>query len=615
MTLPTVLSAQQPDSSRDTTRVIRGGTLSAIVVTAARREQRLKDVVVATELVSRRDIARAASPDVAGVLTQQTGITLDGGVPAGSGVSLQGLGSQRVLVLLDGQPLIGRVNGNLDLSRVPASMVERIEVVKGPQSTLYGSDALGGVVNIITRRPPDGGLRFAGSLVGGTQARRDGDIAIAGSNGALGWTLDAGMRQNDLAPGRPADASTRTTRWNAAPALVWRSRAGVELTAGALFLGERQRYGTGQLFHFADNAQLNARAGAAVARGTSRLGAVVALSRFDHLSRTATTPQPASDSGARDLQDLLQGEVTWSGIAGTALLDLGLVARHEAINAERVPGRRTTGSLEPFAQATWERGPVTVTPGLRLSWNEQWGTAVTPRVAALWRPAARVALRGSLGRGYRAPDFKELYLSFANSSFGYAVEGNPNLAPETSTNLSGGVEYTAGAGSLRLTLFGNWYQDFIVTVGPDASGTYSYANIDQGSTRGAEAEAGVTLARVRLAGGAAWLRARDDATGRRLPGRPAWSAHVSLGMTVVAGVELTAVGLYTGRVPVDGSATPGERPAFPRLNLRAAAPLPGHTELTLAVDNVFDRRLGPLWPGFTGRSAALGIAWRPGEER
>ncbi|OGT97219.1 MAG: hypothetical protein A3I79_03185 [Gemmatimonadetes bacterium RIFCSPLOWO2_02_FULL_71_11] len=112
-----------------------------------------------------------------------------------------------------------------------------------------------------------------------------------------------------------------------------------------------------------------------------------------------------------------------------------------------------------------------------------------------------------------------------------------------------------------------------------------------------------------------WLRARDDATGERLPGRPAWSAHAMAGLTVARGLELSAVGLYTGAVPVDGAGGMTERPAFPRLNLRGALALPGAAEVTVAVDNALDRRLGPEWPGFTGRSAALGISWRPGEAR
>src|SRR5690606_21819321 len=125
--------------------------LDALVVTASRRLERLADTPVTTELITRRDIEEARVSDLSTLLTQRLGIQLEGGHPAGEGVMLQGLGSERVLILLDGQPVVGRISGTIDISRLPTSMVERVEVVKGSQSSLYGSDAMGGVVNVITR--------------------------------------------------------------------------------------------------------------------------------------------------------------------------------------------------------------------------------------------------------------------------------------------------------------------------------------------------------------------------------------------------------------------------------------------------------------------------------
>jgi outer membrane receptor for ferrienterochelin and colicins len=107
--------------------------LGEVIVTAARREQRLADAVVETELITARDLARGPA-DVASVLAERTGIQIDGGVPAGAGIQLRGFGSRRVLILLDGQPLVGRVNGTLDLGRFPVSAIERIEIVSSTSS-------------------------------------------------------------------------------------------------------------------------------------------------------------------------------------------------------------------------------------------------------------------------------------------------------------------------------------------------------------------------------------------------------------------------------------------------------------------------------------------------
>jgi outer membrane receptor for ferrienterochelin and colicins len=540
-------------------------------------------------------------------MTQQLGVGLDAGTPAGAGVYLQGLGGQRVLVLLDGQPLTGRINGNLDLSRVPVSMVERVEVVKGPQSTLYGSDALGGVINIITRAPPAGGMRAGAALVGGSQGRRDASFQLAAASGAFGWTVDGGARRSDLAPGRPGDGATYARRWNAAPALVWRARAGLDVQASALLVGESQRYSCGQLFCFSDNTQLNARAGASWRRGVSRVTQVVSLSRFDHLSRAATTATPASDSGARDVQQVLQAELTWSGLIGSSLVDMGVTGRREAIDAVRISGTvRQAHSLEPFAQATWQIGAVSLTPGARFSWNEQWGTAFSPRLAALWRAAPAVAVRASLGRGFRAPDFKELYFDYVSTAHGYAVEGNPDLEPETSTNVSAGVDVSRAGRFARLTLFHNRYRNFIDFVGWPL---VTYRNVRRGSTRGAELDLGMERGALRAGAGLAWLRATDEETGADLLGRPEWSARSSLSFVPRGYVTLGASAHYTGKALVAAPDGITGRPALMRLDARATVRLPRGMEATVAVDNVLDRQLGTDWPGFTGRSVALRLSW------
>jgi outer membrane receptor for ferrienterochelin and colicins len=94
-------------------------SLETAVVTASRRIQRLKEAPVAVQLVGRRDIEQSGATNVAAVLTEQAGLQPDGGTPSGVGVMLQGMDAQRVLILLDGQPLTGRINGNFDLSRLP----------------------------------------------------------------------------------------------------------------------------------------------------------------------------------------------------------------------------------------------------------------------------------------------------------------------------------------------------------------------------------------------------------------------------------------------------------------------------------------------------------------
>ena len=588
----------------------RPHSLDAIVVTAARREQQLKDVVPETRLISREQVEDAAAPDVAAALTQAAGLQLEGGVPAGSGVFLQGMDSRRVLVLLDGQPLVGRLNGNFDLSRLPASMIEQIEIVRGPQSTLYGSEAMGGVINIISR-PPTQPLTLSLAALGGSQDRRELSAAARGSSGALGFVVDAGYRGESLAPGRPGDDATLARRWNIAPKLRWQAGEHTSVEVSGLLLDERQRYRTGQLFHFADNAQAAARLGLIRQRGVSRLAPVVSWSRYDHLARASTGASPASDSGAVDMQELLQAEVTWSfPVFALGVADVGAVARHEAIEADRVPGgRRSLSGVESYAQATWTIGEVSITPGVRLSSHEQWGRAWTPRVAVLWRPAPWLGVRASIGSGYRAPDFKELYLEFANPAAGYAVRGNPDLRPERSSSLSLGAEASHANLTARVSGFYNRFRDFIDYGPADATGTFTPGNIADGTTRGVDVEAGWSAGRLRVDGGYSYLEAIDAADDAPLLGRARHTARLAAAVGL-GRARLSAAFSFTGRAPQEKNSSgtiTAWRPSFSRADLRASFRVSGGAELHSAIENVFDTQMAGQWPGFTGRRLIAGI--------
>lgn len=590
--------------------------IDEVVVTASRRLQRLAEAPVTTEVITRREIEQARVSDVSTLLVERLGIQLEGGHPAGEGVMLQGMGSQRVLVLLDGQPMVGRLSGQIDVSRLPASMVERIEVVKGPQSSLYGSEAMGGVVNVITRRATSAPWTLGTSVVAGSQGRADVGGTLHGTLGSLRYLADGGRRYTELTPGRAEARGALAGRWDGLLKLGWAPDSSFRVEASALLLDERQRWQGGQLFHFADNRQHTASLGAEWRRGAHRLAPTLYLTEFDHHSRRATSPEPVAGTGQRELQRLVEAELLYNVGRGATALDLGLEARREEIRSDRVQGReRTLHSLEPFAQATLALGTWRLVPGGRLTWSEQWGTHFTPRMAVLYRPLPALALRGSLGRGYRAPAFKELYMEFLNlgAGHGYAVRGNPALQPERSTNLSAGAEWAAGRLYLRGQLFHNRFRDFIETrPAGDSSGIqlYTYGNIADGITRGAELEGGVTRGALRAEAGYAYLAARDRASGEPLLGRPAHSGRASLEYALPIGLNAALSAVHTGTTPVQRSATGvTERSGFTRVDVRLAQRLGHGIELSAGARNLFDAR-PEHWPGFAGRHLYIGLGWQ-----
>ena len=592
--------------------------LDEIVVTASRREQRLADVTVPTEIITRETIEATGASNLAAALTEQTGIQFDGGHPSGAGVMLQGLSNERVLVLVDGQPLYGRISGTLDLARLPTSMVERVEVVKGPQAALYGSEAMGGVVNVVTRTPTAVGLGGGARLVAGSGGRREAGASGELHSGDVAALVDVGRRDVHRAAGRPDENGALAERVDVVGRVRWQPDTSFSLETSAMVLDERQRWPSGTQFDFADNTQVGARLAADWRRGTHHFRPTLYLSQFEHLARRSSFSQPIAGTGDRQDQRLVEAELLYGTQVLGQPLDAGIEVRQERISSTdgRIEGgTRTLHSAEPFAQLEWAEDRWSVVPGLRLSWNERWGSTLTPRVAARYRLTDALSLRAGVGRGFRAPDFKELYLQFINDAAGYAVYGNHELRPEHSTNVTAGLEWSGPRLYGRAQGFWNDLRDFIETrpVADDGSGLllFRYANVARGRTWGAELEGGVVLDAVRLEAGYAWLGTEDGATGRPLLGRPEHSARLTTTVAPTGALRATVSGIYTGATPMErdeAGAITSEREAFLRVDARVAQRLPWGLELSLGADNLFDQR-PDAWADAVGREWYLGLTW------
>jgi outer membrane cobalamin receptor len=477
-------------------------------------------------------------------------------------------------------------------------------------------------VNIITRHAPEARWSGTASLLGGTGGRRDGTASATLTRGAWNALAAAGLRSVHRAPGVADEAGALADRADGSLALHWAPDSARSAEASALVVDERQRWRSGTLYQFADNVQATARlSGSALLGGVHRLTPTLHLSRFDHLSRASRAPAPVAGTGDRQRQQLLEAELLYAGQVAGVAVDAGVEARRESIESSdgRIPGEdggdgRTLHSVEPFAQVELGGDAWSVVPGARLTWNEQWGSRLTPRVALRWRPDATLTLRLSAGRGFRAPDFKELYLDFLNDAAGYSVAGNPDLRPESSDNVTAGAEWSTGRLYARAQLYWNRLHDFIDTrpvASDDAVQHFEYANVEQARTAGTDVELGVVLGRVHAEAAYSYLEAEDLATGLRLPGRSAHSARATVSAPLVAGVRGALTALYTGAAPMAFDAAghvTSARAAFPRADARLARTLPRGLELVVGVDNLFDARPA-RWDGAVERRLYTALSW------
>ncbi|MBK6812349.1 MAG: TonB-dependent receptor [Sandaracinaceae bacterium] len=476
------------------------------VTTAGRREEQRSDAVVGTEVIERAQLVESGAENVAEALEDLPGIEI---VPAlqGTTVRMQGLDPQHTLILIDGEPVIGRSDGALDLTRLSLQDVERIEIVRGASSALYGSAAHGGVINIITRRASQP-LALDGRLSLGTYepyalagSTLDGGLGVGVRRGGFRARMDASVHRvgaYDLDRSDVATTGSEITQYDGSLRLSQRVRQsdlGLRLRVSRRDMLGIDASATGAVYdrhNRIDELGVAGTLSTEFTRGT--LATQVYFTQFvdQFVLDQRGSAQEDLDQDTRQRLGEVSSQYTFVSDDSRHTLTLGADVQQESLVADRLSrvGRRTRTS--PFAQHQWlvHRGlNVTIAPGFRVDVDSQFGTVPSPKLAVRMDPHERLVLRASVGRGFRAPNFKELYLTFENPSVGYRVVGNPDVRPETSWSMQLEGEWTPSARvTVRASLYRNQIDDLIDTALDEtqANVVYTYVNTSSAITQGTE---------------------------------------------------------------------------------------------------------------------------------
>ncbi len=461
-----------------------------VVVTPSRTPVALTDVPASTTVIPASVVELQGANTIDGLLQQVPGIELQSSDAPGENIKVNfrgltsGFQSKRVLVLQDGRRLNEQYQGNAEFMTLPASHVERIEILRGPGSALYGSGAMGGVIHITTRRgstPPQTAL----SASYGSFSTFSSTLRHAAEFGPLDYAFSAGYLETD---GWMSRADGTKLDWEASH---FDGNAGWQLdddTALRIFLGGYR--GEGNEFN-------NAR----IARKDYQMAE---LTRSFPDARDGELQIRAYRNGQRDTydwthpgvglydQDTLAAEVVHSlWISPAHRITAGSEVRREAVDADDFGSRVKEDNilLAAYLQDEWRpKGPFSMTSGLRVDRNLDFDTTLSPRIAGLYRISPQAEVFASYNRAHRAPALADRYASAV--FFNMVFVGNPDLKPETLDAYEVGLR-ARPTDALRLesSLFLNDMRDSFESVFDPVQNAFRPENVSNARTYGIESAA------------------------------------------------------------------------------------------------------------------------------
>ena len=532
-------------------------SLDGIVVTGTRTEHMLSDVPVRTEVIDARTLQNRHVQDAAQALALLPGVYVrQTHGKEGQSAWMQGFDSDHVLILVDGRLPIASTGSTVDLSQISIQDVERIEVVKGGTSALYGTSAMGGVVNIITKRR-ERPFAFSLDATGGSWGERAVEepsyYRLAGTMDAMlgawflrlnaDWRDDSGYADD---PDGFAQQGQAVERTNLKAEAGWQTgRDRIEL-AVEYFTEDKYRPSLGfypGVGYEEEVWEESVESGGVMLSGTHQPGDQKVTWQLWYQQYASTSTEDivktvGIENRRKAEMEYGGGELQWDVILGEShLLSMGTRLHAETLDQKKSGAAqpeiddKSRNNIEFFVQDSWNPGASTeVLPGARWQNDSDFGPHFSPKINAMqtvMTAPVSLALRAGIGTGYRIPTLKERYFDFNQSQYSYIVIGNPDLKPESSVSYQLGADLRFDSTrSVSVNLFYNDVNNLIDTilnpVATEENGmdTYDYRNIGRATMKGVEVDATWMWNNFIIKGGYTWLDAIDEETGLKLTDRP-----------------------------------------------------------------------------------------------
>ncbi|MBS9774680.1 MAG: TonB-dependent receptor [Tenacibaculum sp.] len=498
--------------------------LNEVMVTATRTIRQLSSLPLPVQIVSKKEIKNINSLRLSDLLSEQTGLTIV--QDHGKGIQMQGMDASYTLILIDGVPLVGRTAGTLDLSRITVGNIKQIEIVKGASSSLYGSEALAGVINIITEKPSEG---FKGEINSRTDVVRGSNInsnvsanlnykkekfgfsLFANRYGSGGYDLDKSTKIKTVDPYHNYTFNTKFSYNFSKDLLLYLSGRYYKENQKNItdnFKGENNKdewnthlkldykynkkwayYADLYATHYKINSYLNNLDG----------------SRYSEYYYKHLLVRP-------------EMRITYNPIKNHSFIG-GLGWTHETLNKSTF--ENTPQFNSPYVYLQYDTNiteKLNVVLGGRFDKHSEYKSQFSPKGAIRYAFNDIIALKGSVGYGYKAPSFNQLYLDWTNPTVGYSAIGHnllkkrmedfkkegqiagiitplsefeKDLRPESSLSFNVGIQLKPISSlSIDVNVFRNNIKDLIETRAiarkTNGQNVFSYKNVNKVYTEGLE---------------------------------------------------------------------------------------------------------------------------------
>lgn len=597
----------------------------SVTVTATRSEVSLQDAPGAITIITQEDLADMPDGDLLEAIRETSGISLIGRSVGGrKSISIRGMDSRHSLILVDGKRIASSTavfgHSNFENNWLTSENIERIEIVRGPLSALYGSEAIGGVVNIITKPISSKDWSFGFKTGGGVTDDDGGDNGhvTAYASGPIvedrfGLYLSAGYNRDD---DTPSEDNPRVSELEGIETYTLNTKVAFTpnknhtLEVAVDYVDEERWRGASRGISFYKSEY-------AVDKGMYSLGwkgtvgptrSVVQLYRSviekDSMNLLArvTTHYPEELTN-----DVLDAQTTF-GLGSMNLVTLGGEFRQENLESTTL----LSGEDDVFHAALFIQDEIElfdklrITLGARYDDHENFGSEISPRIYGLYQVTDAVNLKLGYGHAFNAPTIKQGSEGYFASFGPHSFVGNPDLGPETSNNYEIGAEYTTDIFWAKGFYFYNDIEDMIENTrigrpertpgGGPPRFTFTAKNVDEVVTQGVETEIGVALdSGFEITANYTYLDAEDKGNNERLAEKPKHTFNSKFAYTLEQWGLTTALRFqFIGDQVLEGNGRNADLEDVPDYSLwhfSARKSLGENFELQLGVENIGDVRL------------------------